>query len=138
MLRFFDRYGDLFAGDEPAETLWGLLIVWPFFFLFGTPLLAAQLTETTRDFTLVVLTGWVLVATVTIVVCRRVKRGREAFGSLVAWLGTLCSFTPVAAALLYLAWSQRDSTLALIVVLLQAGMMWGALSSYRFYRDRNE
>ena len=132
-----EKFIEFFSGDEPMETIVGLAVTLLPVYIFTPPMIGSILTESPRNFTLIAVTGWFLMITSAYQLCQRayVKDQPEGFGSLILWLTSAVGFTPASFALSYLCWRSGNGNVVPIIMLLEAGILWGARSSWQNYRD---
>lgn len=122
------RWSSLFQGDEPAETVFALLIAWPFLLVCGPLLLSARLTNSTRDFAIWACLGWAFLFAATwkmYLTLERKYRGGQ-LGALGVWLGVTLAYLPTGGAILAICLEQQHWPATFLLVAIGLGLLWGS------------
>lgn len=132
-----EKFIELFAGEEPVETMIGLAITLMPLYFFTPPMVSAILTESTRDFVLVTIVGWFVLIAGAYSLCKlvRIPDEDDGYGRLALWIISSVGFTPASVALSYLCWKSGDGNVVPIIMLIEAGILWGTWTSWKSYRS---
>ena len=125
-----------FDPEDGLEVTLRFLLCLPFGFLITPPLFACQLPS---GFLLFSLVGWIGLPALTWWTAqaahhRSGRHNRQAFGSLLLWLGTGYSWTPVFLLVSYQFWLQNDPAWAAGLVAISLFMIWQCYQRWTSYQ----